>query len=469
METFDLAIVGAGSAGCALAGRLAARTDLRIALVEAGPDYGPRGDGAWPADLVDAHHSSDSHDWGFEQSRARVVAGCSAHNECALVRALPGDYDAWATPGWGDADLTPLADDVTRAVPTRVSRDDELASWQRAFLDAAVEAGFPRLANPDGAAGVGPFVQNIKDGIRWNAAFSFLDRVRARLTVVGRLLVDRLVLERDRARVLIAHGRDGEHQIRAERFVLCAGVYGSPTILLRSGIGPADQLRKLRIPIHAALPGVGANLHDHPGVGLEYEPTPRARRAVKDDAKAGRFYEAQVVLKSAPDLHVVPYQTEDGPARWSFGILAYYLSPRSRGRVRLASRDPSAAPVIDLALLKDRRDVDALIEGVRIVHDVTRRAPLANAIAHGPRRFASPARLERFVRDNPADYSHSVGTCRMGPSPGRGDVVDAGGRVHGLANVFVADASVIPRIPRANTNLTCYVIGAKIAGLLARA
>jgi choline dehydrogenase len=102
------------------------------------------------------------------------VAGCSAHNECALVRALPGDYDAWATPGWGDADLAPLADDIARAVPTRVSRDDELASWQRAFLDAALGAGFPRLADPDGAAGVGPFVQNIKDGIRWNAAFSFL-------------------------------------------------------------------------------------------------------------------------------------------------------------------------------------------------------------------------------------------------------------------------------------------------------
>jgi choline dehydrogenase-like flavoprotein len=315
---------------------------------------------------------------------------------------------------------------------------------------------------------VGPFVQNIKDGIRWNAAFAFLDAVRSRVTVIGGLLADRLVLESDRARVLIAHGRDGAREIHAERFVLCAGVYGSPTILLRSGVGPADHLTRLRIPVRAALPGVGANLHDHPGAGVEYEPTRRALQAVKEDTATGRFYEAQVVLKTAPDLHVVPYQTEDAPGRWSFGILAYYLDPRSRGRVRLTSRDPSAPPAVDLALLKDRHDVDALIEGVQIIHDVTRRPPLAEAIARGPRRFTSRARRARFVRDNVADYSHSVGTCRMGPAPAAGDVVDARGRVHGLANVFVADASVMPRIPRVNINLTCYVIGFRAADLLAQ-
>ena len=111
MDVFDVAVIGAGSAACALAARLAARTDLRIALVEAGPDYGPRTSGSWPADVADAHHSPDSHDWGFDQARARVVAGCSAHNECALLRALPGDCDRWAIPGWSDADLAPVAED----------------------------------------------------------------------------------------------------------------------------------------------------------------------------------------------------------------------------------------------------------------------------------------------------------------------------------------------------------------------
>jgi choline dehydrogenase len=470
MDIFDVAIIGAGSAGCALAGRLAARTGLRIALVEAGPDYGPRASGAWPADLVDAHRTPDSHDWGFEQARARVVGGCSTHNECALVRALPGDYDRWMTPGWSDADLAPIVDDVARAVPASVCRDEELAAWQRAFLDAALDAGFPRLADEaSGASGVGPFVQNVRDGIRWNAAFAFLDSVRSRVTVISGIVADRLVLEADRARVLVGRGRHGIHEIHAERFVLCAGVYGSPTILLRSGVGPADDLAKLGIPAHIALPGVGANLHDHPGVGFDYEPTRRALRAVEQDVATGRFHESQVVLKTAPDLHVVPYQVEDESDGWSFGILAYYLSPRSRGRVRLASADPGAAPAIDLGLLNDpeRHDIGALLEGVDLVHRLTRGAPLADAIERGPRRFTSRARRQRFVRDNVTDYAHSVGTCRIGPSPAHGDVVDARLRVHGLRNVFVADASMIPRIPRANINLTCFIIGARAAAFLA--
>jgi choline dehydrogenase len=347
---------------------------------------------------------------------------------------------------------------------------DELAAWQRWFLDAAVAEGFPRLSDADaspGAHGVAPFVQNVKGGVRWNAAFTFLDPVRTRVTVIDGVLADRLVLEGNRARALIAHGPDGPREIHAERFLLCAGVYGSPAILMRSGVGPAEHLRTLGIPVQAALRGVGANLHDHPGVGFEYEPTARARRAARDDESSRRFQESQVVLRAAPELHVVPYQTHD-EGEWAFGILVYCMSPRSRGRVRLTSRDPAAAPSIEPSLLTDRgkRDLDALIDGVDLVHRLTRQAPLADAIRRGPRRFAARSRRARFVGDNVTDYSHPVGTCRMGPSPRRGDVVDPRGRVHGLANVFVADASVVPRIPRANVNLTCYVIGTRVADLL---
>jgi len=474
MDAFDVAIIGAGSAGCALAGRLATQTDLRIALVEAGPDYGPRTSGSWPADLLDAHHSPDSHDWGFDQSRARVVGGCSAHNECALVRALPGDYDRWLIPGWSDADLAPLVVDLERTLPTYVGRDEELAIWQRAFLDAALDSGFPRLADindPPGAFGVGPFVQNIVDGVRWNAAFAFLDRIRSRLTIISDVLADRFALQHGRADALIGLGPDGAREIRAKRFVLCAGVYGSPAILMRSGVGPADQLAELRIPVSVNLPGVGGNLHDHPGVSFDYEPTKRILRAAEEDLAAGRFYEAQVVLKAAGDLHVIPYQEEDASGGCSFGMLAYYLSPRSRGCVRLASRDPKEPPTIDLGLLNDSdaHDVDALVEGVRLIHHLTRRSPLGDAIQRGPRRFSSQARLARFVKDNLSAYSHPVGTCRMGPAPETGDVVGARGQVHGVANVFVADASVMPQIPRANTNFTCFVIGARVADFLAGA
>jgi choline dehydrogenase len=469
-DPYDIAIIGAGSAGCALAGRLAAKTDLRIVVVEAGPDYGTQDGGTWPADLVDAHHSPDSHDWDFEQSRARVVGGCSAHNECAIVRARPGDYDRWTLPGWSDADLAPLVYDVSSALPHLVCRDDELTAWQHAFLDAAVDAGIPRVVSadePPDATGIAPFVQNIAHGIRWNAAFAFLDPVRSKVSVVGDFLADRFVFDGDRARALLGRGPGGEREIRAKRFVLCAGVYGSSTILLRSGVGPERDLASLGIPVQVDLPSVGANLHDHPGVGLEYEPTARALRAVKAEDAEGRFYEVQLVLRTAPDLHVIPYQSVEDGGDWSFGIITFYLDPRSHGHVRLTSRDPSVAPAIDLGLLTDRHDVAALVEGVRLIHDLTKRSPLADAIKRGPRRFSASAQLARYVRENVSDYGHSVGTCRMGRSPESGDVVDARGQVHGLANVFVADASVIPQIPRANTNLTCSVIGARVADFLA--
>jgi choline dehydrogenase len=470
-NVFDIAIIGAGSSGCALAGRLAARTDFRIALIEAGPGYGPRASGSWPADLVDAHGLPDSHEWGFEQSRARVVGGCSAHNECAIVRALPGDYDRWGIPGWKDADLASAVSEVWRKLPTRACRDEELAIWQRIFLESALQSGFRRFADANdvpGAPGVAPFAQNIKDGVRWNAAFAFLDPVRSRLTVIDRLLADRLVLQGDRAKFLVGRGHGGARDIYAERFVLSAGVYGSPAILLRSGIGPAEHLEELRIPVRIALPGVGSNLHDHPGVGLDYGPARHILRAVKKDLAAGRLYESQVVLKTPPDLHILPYQTGDGAGGWSFSILAYYLSPRSRGHVRLKGPDPDDPPMIELGLLNDPDDHDlaALIEGVRLIHRLTRQPPLARAIRRGPRRFTSDVRIARFVRTNVTDYGHSVGTCRMGPSPGDGDVVDPGARVHGLANVFVADASVMPQIPRANTNFTCFVLGARAADLI---
>jgi choline dehydrogenase len=463
----DVAVVGAGSAGCALVRRLAASSDLRIALIEAGPDYGPRRHGSWPRALTDAHHSPDTHDWGFDQPQARVIGGCSAHNECALVRALPGDYDRWGIPGWNDADLLPLVDKVLRVLPAHVPRDDQLVVWQRAFLDAAIVAGAPRRngsIKPSSATGVGPFTQNIKEGIRWNAAFAFLDPVRSRVTVISDFLVDRFLLDGYRAEAVIGHGSAGTREIRADRFVLCGGVYGSPTILLRSGIGPANHLRQLRIPVRVALPGVGANLHDHPGVGLEYELTAHARRAMKQDLAAGRFFEAQVVLQTPSDLHIVPYETQsDG--EWSYGILAFYLNPRSRGRVQLASPDPGEAPVIDLGLLGDstKRDMHALVEGLRLIHDLTRQKPLADIIKRGPRRFSAKARLMRLIRDNVTDYAHPVGTCRMGPAPDANDVVDRDGRVHGLVNVHVADASIVPVIPRANVNLTCFVIGSRIA------
>jgi choline dehydrogenase len=173
VDDFDLVIVGGGSAGCALAGRLAGRTSLRIGLVEAGPDYGPLRDQHWPAELLDARRSPTTHDWGFVQSRARVLGGCSTHNQCGIFRALPGDYDRWAAgAGWTDAALTTFLHEVTRVLPLHQHRGEELTVWQRTFLDAAAKAGYPAVPDVNDlepAEGAAPFLANIREGIRWNA------------------------------------------------------------------------------------------------------------------------------------------------------------------------------------------------------------------------------------------------------------------------------------------------------------
>jgi choline dehydrogenase len=472
MEEFDLVIVGGGSAGCALAGRIASRKRWRLALVEAGPDYGPLRKGRWPADLLDARSSPDSHDWGYGQTRAKVIGGCSAHNECALVRPLPGDFDRWRLPGWGDSDLILAADFVAKALPASASGIESLSAWQRAFLESALEAGYPPRAHADeapGRPGVGPFLQNVSKGRRINAAIAFLDPVRSKVEVIGDFLADRFILRGNRALSLIGAGKGGLREIRARRFALCAGVYGSPAILMRSGIGPSRPLAKLGIPVHIPSPGVGRNLHDHPGIGLDFAPSPWLSRATRKDAADGRLYESQIVLKAEPDLHVIPYQGEEEDGTYSYGILAFLLSPRSRGAMELTGRDPAAPPRIDPDALSDRggHDLKALVAGMRILSGLAHGQALSRALAKPPRRSDSDRRLAAFVRANVSGYSHPVGTCRMGTSPRSGHVVGPDLRVHGLENLFVADASVIPRIPRANTNFACCMIGARAAELLA--
>jgi choline dehydrogenase len=200
-KEFDILVVGAGSAGCALVGRVVESSGVPVGLVEGGPDYGPANGGRWPTELLDPRRFPKTHDWGLVQARAKVIGGCSAHNQCAVVRSVPGDFDRWAAAGnrgWSDEELAPLLRDIERRLPLRQYRDDELAFWQKSFLEAAAAAGFPRISevsDPDSAEGVSPFHANLRDSIRWNAAFAFLDAVRGRPTfrIVADTVVDRLV------------------------------------------------------------------------------------------------------------------------------------------------------------------------------------------------------------------------------------------------------------------------------------
>ena len=488
---FDLVVIGAGSAGCALTGAFAAASSRSICLIEAGPDYGSRSAGRWPREILDPRRRPRTHDWAYQaedgegtlvpESRARIVGGCSAHNQCAIVRPAPEDCLGW---GWEASELEMATREVARRVPAAPYADEALAFWQRAFLEAAVAGGVARIddvGDPLGPDGVAPFHANVREGVRFNAAFAFLDPVRGQrnVSVVPETLVDRLELVGDTAIAL--HGRRGGDalEVRGRRFVLCAGTYGSPAILLRSGIGPRRHLREHGIAVHCERDGVGLNLHDHPGVTLEYVPTAAARSALEAELAAGRFAQSQVLLRARStraggraDIHLAPYQGATASGDWGFEILVFALAPCSRGRVSLRGCDPALPPRIASGLLTDRtgRDLAVLGDGVRLARRLAREAPLARWVE----RAAAPdglvetdADIAAFIRAAVTDYAHPVGTCATGPGADPMAVVGRDGRVHGLTNVFVADASVIAQIPRANTNFACFMIGWRAGKLLA--
>jgi choline dehydrogenase len=504
--------VGGGTAGATLAGRLAERSDQSILLLEAGPDYGSYSGGAWPPVLLDAREMAVStHSWNYESAatygkpgllleRARVMGGCSSHNGCAAVWGHRTDYDGWAAlgnSGWDTASLLPLFETVMAKMRVSIPASEEITPWHQVFLQASPGAGFPfreNLNDVDLTHGITINPVNIvPNGVRWNSAFAYLDPVRDRatLTIRGDVLVDRLLLEGDRVAGVQVVGPGGPVTVRAGRVVLCAGAYGSALTLLRSGIGAADELRELGVdPVHE-LPGVGRNLQDHALIPILYSGTPELIESMaRFEADGGLMREegTTIVARSSQsqgvfDLHIYPISSRvadswardlhrrDGPPSWLFGIGSALLTPRSKGTIRLSSRDPEAAPSIDHAYFTDEddRDVAALVDGIERSREIAAQEPLKSLIGTEDEPGAAVGdrdELAGYVRANSAHAYHPVGTCKMGPASDPAAVVDARGKVHGLDGLYVADAAIMPVIPRANTNIPVAVIAEKIASLL---
>src|SRR4051794_8355173 len=278
MDTHTI-VVGAGTGGATVAGLLAEHGSDPVLLLEAGPDYGPQTSGAWPPDMLDARVVPTSHDWGHTSEhslagrvldfpRARIVGGCSAHNGCTAAVGAHADWDGWAAAGatgWAAAEIEPLLDLVRERFRVRPLRLDELTPIQRAFVDAGLAQGLPLaqdLHELTAGVGIGPMAANVVDGVRYNAAFAFLDGVRERLTIKSGAMVERVLVEDGRARGVVVDGRE----LRAERVVVAGGAYLSPAILLRSGVGPAEGLRALRVDGVADRPRGGAHPLDPPCV-----------------------------------------------------------------------------------------------------------------------------------------------------------------------------------------------------------
>lgn len=494
MPRYHFIIVGGGSAGCVVASRLSENAASRVLLVEAGRSYAPD---KYPGILACADRlgGGPEHDWGYTSKPGRlgygiaaksgkVLGGGSAVNAGVAKRARPSDFARWRrhnVEGWDFEEVLraykALENTPTGAkewhgrsgpLPIRQPTMTSVTAALRAFVEASVAAGFARIDDFNGpiqhGVGIDPF--NVVDGIRQNAGMAYLTaavRDRPNLTIRGETLVDRIEFEGPRAsRIRLL---DGE-TLEADEVILCAGVYGSPAILLRSGIGPARHLQEQGINVVADLP-VGEKLFDHPFYYNIYALKPEAGNV--HPARGGTLWTRSAeAVGDELDLQITASNLRDPDSSTGRTIVlaTAVMCPDSIGRLRLKSRDPLDSPIIDYNLLAQPRDRRRLLEGVKLARRIGRMRPLADLVEHEMTPGAEIDRddaLAAVIEANLDTYHHGSVTAPMGGEGDDSAVVDAIGKVYRVQGLRVIDASIFPEIPSTPTNLTTIMLAERIA------
>ena len=524
-KQFDVLIAGAGASGCALAAKLAdARPDWKIALIEAGPRK-PNLIVRMPLGIAFTVAEPNDYNYAYEttpqpglngrrgyQPRGRGVGGSSLINAMCAIRGRPSDFDGWANdgcPGWSWDDLLP----VFKRIETNSRGASELHGDQgplhvsdlqapnpvtRLLIQAMVEAGINENPDFNGPTqeGCGIYQVYQKNGRRHDVGTAYLSKKRRNLTILSETRVNRVLTENGRAIGLTVRQGDKEKNLGArEEVILAGGAFGSPQLLLLSGIGPADELKAHGISVVADRPSVGKNLHDHldhitPVIGKLPGTLGGKLKTLIQMALASPQYflsgdgpltsnsaEAGAFIKSRPDLAEPDLQLHSAIAivddhgrkiydKQGVSLHVCGLDPKSRGQVTLASADPKDAPLIDPAYLAVEEDLDTLVRGTRICQQIMM-SPSFQKYKFTPayEPFDAPDHVLRDqIRDRADTIYHPVGTCRMGSDPDA--VVTPRLTVNGIERLRVVDASVMPKVVSGNTEWASVVIGEKAADMI---